>query len=431
MKIVPEKVSTIASDFDFLNLVLFIASAFFTVAIVGVMLYFAFRYRRRSNEDFDNTPRIYGNHILEIIWTAIPTVVVIFIAWWGIVLREKMFAVDSDHITVFVNSWKWAWEFRYETGKKSSGKDAVLVVPVNKPVKLILTSKDVIHSLFIPAVRVKQDAVPGSYKYMTFTPTRIGEYPIFCTEYCGTQHSTMMAKLRVVSQEEFDVWVNYVETDEGPSAELGKKLYSELGCNACHSLDGSRLVGPSFKGLYGSERELSDGSIVVADDAYILESIQYPLKKLVAGYPPAMPAYSLKDEEYLGLLSFIKEVTFGKDQGEELVSILLDEDKVTEEDAMLQPEQRGARLVQQKGCVACHSLDGSQLVGPSFKGAWGSTREFTDDSTGKVDEEYVRESIYEPNKRIVKGYLPAMPSYQGQLSEEQINDIIEFLKSLK
>lgn len=442
--IIPEKASTVADFFDTFNIWLTIASVFFTVAICGAMLYFAFKYRSKHNRANENglkepasdeaelTPRIYGNHLLEIVWTAIPTVVVVVIAWVGIVLREKMFEIKDNAIPVYVTAWKWAWEFKYSTGKKSSGQNAELVVPVNKPVKLVLSSKDVIHSLFIPAARVKQDAVPGQYKYMTFTATKTGEYPIFCTEYCGTRHAFMMAKLRVVSEEEFNAWVNTVPEKSLPPRVLGRKLYSDLGCNACHSVEqGVRLVGSSFYDLYGSERKFTDGTYLVADENYIKESILYPARKVVEGYPAGvMPSYlgRLTEDELNALVSFIVEIK--SIPTEELVEVVLEEESKVDLESM-SPVERGKYLYEAKGCNACHSVDGTVLVGPSFKGVYGKTREFADGTSRVADDEYLRESILRPNDKVVKGFVAAMPSYEGQLTDEEISYLIEFIKSLQ
>lgn len=428
--IVPDKVSTVADFFDDLNLAIFLASAFFTVAIVGAMLYFAFRYRAKSSNDI--TPRIEGNHLLEIVWTVVPTVVVVVIAWVGIVLREKMFEVSPNVIPIYVTAWKWAWEFRYPTGKRTSGQNAELVVPVNKPVKLVIASKDVIHSLFIPAVRIKQDAVPGQLKYMTFTALKTGEYPIFCAEYCGTRHSYMMAKLRVVSEEEFNTWVNTIPEKTMPKRILGKKLYTDLGCNACHSVEPSvNLVGPSFYDVFGAQRNFKDGTSLTADENYILESILYPNKRVVQGFNEnVMPSYEgrLSQEELMALVSFIVELKTAPK--EELVEVVFEKDEKIDLEKMT-PLERGKYLYSAKGCNACHSVDGSQLVGPSFKGLHGARREFADGSSVVADDSYIKDSILNPNARIVKGFVAAMPSYQGQLNEDDLAGIVEFIKSLK
>ncbi|MCS6893655.1 MAG: cytochrome c oxidase subunit II, partial [Deltaproteobacteria bacterium] len=399
-------------------------------AIVGAMLFFAFRYRSKTNTEI--TPRIYGNHMLEIIWTVIPTVVVVVIGWGGIVLRERMFEVKDNFLPIYVTAWKWAWEFKYSSGKKTSGKNAELVVPVNQPVKLIITSKDVIHSLFIPAVRIKQDAVPGQLKYMTFTATKTGEYPIFCTEYCGTEHSMMLAKLKVVSEEEFKSWVNTIPELGLPPFLLGQKLYVQSGCNTCHSLrPGERKVGPSFYDVFGNQRVFNDGTSLIGDENYIQESILYPNKRVVKGfYENQMPSYlgQFTQAELQALVTFISGLRNAP--AEELINVEVEKVKQVILDE-LQPVERGKLVYKQRGCEGCHSLDGSIRVGPSFKGLFGSERNFEDGSKAVADEQYLKESILKPALKIVKGYPPAMQSYEGIVTESELEGLIAFIKDIK
>jgi len=187
-----------------------------------------------------------------------------------------------------------------------------LVVPVGKPVKLIMTSEDVIHSLFIPAFRIKQDLIPNTYTYTWFQATKTGNYPIYCAEYCGTGHSSMLAEVRILKEDEYSSWLASREliTKKEPPIKIGERLVKEKGCLACHTTDGTRLVGPSFKGIYGEEVELQDGSKIVVDDNYIRESILEPLAKLVKGYPSVMPTFKgvLKDEEIDAIIAYIRSL---------------------------------------------------------------------------------------------------------------------------
>jgi cytochrome c oxidase subunit 2 len=430
-RFLPEQASTIAPKVDFLNNLVTDLSVFFTVAIVGTMLYFALKYRRREGVDH-TTPRIEGSHTLEIIWTAVPTGVCVFLAWAGISVYNDMKEVPENAMTINVTGWKWAWEFQYQNGKKSGGQGAELVVPVNQPIKLVMTSKDVIHSFFIPAMRVKQDVVPGKYSYVSFTPVKTGLYDVFCTEYCGTRHAYMMAKVRVVSAEEFEAWVNHDSSAGLPPAELGKQLYTSLGCNACHSLaDGVRIVGPSFYKSYGHKGKLADGAEYVVDENYIQESILYPNKKIVEGYPAnVMPSYDgrVDTEQLNALIAFIKAQD-GSVPPAPAVNISLGDE--AEDLSKLSPAERGKKLYTAKACVGCHSLDGSPMVGPTFKGAYGGSRELQDGSTVVADDAYVTESILKPMAKVRKGYAPVMPAYEGQLSDSEVKDLIEFIKTVK
>ncbi|RMG41021.1 MAG: cytochrome c oxidase subunit II [Candidatus Dadabacteria bacterium] len=429
----PEQASEFAYKVDRVNQFITNTSVFFIVLICGAMLYFAFRYRKRPGET-DETPRIEGNNYLEVVWTAVPAIISIYVMYIGIVTFREMRTVEPDALEVNVTAQKWKWDFEYQNGKKTT---AEATIPVDKPVKFILASRDVIHSFFVPAMRVKMDAVPGMYTYVTFKPIKTGTYNIFCTEYCGTGHSAMLAKLRVVSEAEFERWLNdnseeLLKAQMSP-AERGENLYNKSGCVACHSLDGSRRVGPSFLKLFGKKEALADGSEVTADENYIKESILNPNAKVVKGFPPnQMPAFEgqLTDDDISALIAFIKAQDGTRKAEEKKESKPQAEEKKVDL-ASLSPAERGKLLFQEMGCNACHSLDGSRLVGPSFKGLFGRNGKLTDGSSYTADEKYIKHSILEPTSQVVEGYPPAMPTFKGRLNDSQINDLIEFIKTLK
>jgi cytochrome c oxidase subunit 2 len=441
-RFLPEQASTHAADVDWINHLITDLSLFFTVAIVGTMIYFAIRYRRKGGVDHE-TPRIEGSHTLEAIWTIVPTVVCIFIGYYGVVIYQDMRTVPQDAMSITVWGQKWQWDFEYEYKdeegkpqvKKIGGKNVEWVVPVNKPVRLVMQSRDVLHSFFIPAMRVKRDVIPGQWNYLVFTPIKTGRYPVFCTEYCGREHSNMMANLTVVSEAEFDRWVKdrsaeMVMAGMAPS-ERGKKLYVDKGCNACHSLDGSRVVGPSFLKSYGAKHKMADGSEVEVDDNYIQESILHPAAKVVAGYSPVMPSFDgqLNPDEIAALIAFIKAQD-GSAPAPVATPAPADDgwDKLT-------PVQRGEKLVKAKSvpaCTSCHSLDGGKLIGPSFKGIYQREEEMEGGATVKADDAYLEESILNPGAKIVKGYQNMMPPVYGtQFKEQDVKDIIEYLKTVK
>ena len=233
---------------------------------------------------------------------------------------------------IHVYGKKWDWEFVYKNGRKvisdvgDDGKKipATMVVPLNKPVKLIMTSvkvnpdnkmdRAVLHSFFVPAFRIKKDLVPGRYSSLSFTPTKKGTFHVFCTEYCGTGHSSMLARIKVIDEVAFNDWVIGDESGapkEMSLADKGKEIYKARACIGCHSLDGSKMTGPTWKGLYGSNRNFADGSSAKADDNYLRESIMNPNAKVVKGYAPnQMPAYQglLTDEDVSAVIEFIKKV---------------------------------------------------------------------------------------------------------------------------
>lgn len=425
----PEQASTIAPKVDWLNNVITDLSVFFTVAIVGAMIFFAVKYRARKGVDHA-TPRIEGSHFLEAIWTIVPTVICIFVAAWGILIFQEMREVPSNALTVNVVGRQWKWDFQYENGKQTTTN---FVVPVNTPVKLVLTARDVLHSFYIPFMRVKVDAIPGRYTYVAFTPVKTGDYDVFCTEYCGTEHSAMLAKLKVVSVDEFNKWVNddSDKIHQLPPAEVGKAIFNEKGCASCHSLDGSRKVGPSFQKLFGKTEKFTDGSEAQVTEDYLSEAIKYPAKTIVAGYNNQMPAFDwLKPEEISALIAFIRSqdgssVAEGSADGAPKFSF-------AKQSAAATPADRGKALYQSKACIGCHSLDGNKGVGPSFKGIYGQSQKLVDGSSANVDDAFLKESILQPNAKIVEGYSQGlMPAFEGQLTDAELADLIEFIKSVK
>ncbi len=430
----PEQASEVAPKVDWLHHWITDLSVFFTVAICGAMLYFAVRYRKRDGVDHE-TPRIEGNNFLEIVWTVVPTIICVFVAYYGVVIYRDMVEVSEDPDQVVINGRgrQWAWDFQYQNGKVTTNE---FVVPVNRPIRVVLTSTDVLHSFFLPAMRVKKDVVPGMYTYVSFTPVKEGEYHTFCTEYCGKDHSYMLASLKVVSQAEYDRWVNdrsaeLMKASMSP-AKLGAKLYYEKGCNACHSLDGSKVVGPTFLKLFGTERVFSDGSKATADENYIKNSILNPQSQIVEGYDAIpMPSFDgqINDNEITGIIEFLRGLDGSAPAPEQPEA---DEEKGQGEDlSALSPVERGKWVYENKLCITCHSLDGSKLVGPSFKGLYGREGELNDGSTYVANDEYIQKSIMDPASQIVKGYQPLMPPYAQQLGDEDVQGVIEYLKTLK
>lgn len=306
---IPEVASNLASKVDGVLLLITLMSLVFFILITVVLVYFAIKYRRRREDE--ETPYITGSEPLEIIWTVIPSILLIVLFVYGYVVYKEMRTPPKDAIDIGVQAKQWLWTFDYYNGKKTINE---LYVQQNRPVRLVMQSDDVLHDLFIPAFRMKQDVLPGRYVQQWFTPTKIGTFDIFCAEYCGTGHSAMLAKIVVLSPEAYEIWDKGVKTVEGagvaslPPAELGEKLYKEKGCNACHSVDGSKIVGPSFKGIYGHTVELQDGSTVDVDENYIRESILEPQTQVVKGFQPVMPSFKgiLSDEDITSLIAYIK-----------------------------------------------------------------------------------------------------------------------------
>ena len=297
----PTDATQIASDWDGLYKFLLVSSLIACILLIGGMIYFVTKYRRKT--DNDKTPYISHNSMLEFLWSFIPLVLFLIMFAWGWSIYHEMRNPPPDAKEVHVYGQQWLWQFEYKNGKKLNNE---FVVPVNTPVKLIMTSKDVLHSFYIPSFRIKQDVIPGRYTSLWFKAEKLGEFHVFCTEYCGIEHSGMLAKLKVVPQAEYEQWLASTEELAGGP---GAKLYNEKGCVACHSLDGSPKVGPTFKGLFGSKRLFEEGGELVADENYLRESIVNPTAKTVKGYPKgAMPSFQgqLSEEDLTGIIEFIK-----------------------------------------------------------------------------------------------------------------------------
>jgi len=306
---IPEVASNLAGKVDGVLLTITLLSLFFFVLITVILVVFAVKYRRKRDDE--ETPYITGSEPLEIIWTVIPSILLIALFVYGFVVFKEMRTPPADSVDITVTAKQWLWTFDYYNGKKTLNE---LYVEQNRPVRLVMMSDDVLHSFFVPGFRVKQDVLPGRYVQLWFTPTKIGTFEIFCAEYCGTGHSVMLGKVNVLSPEAYDIWENGLPGEGGgavaslPPAELGEKIYKEKGCNACHSVDGSTLVGPSFKGVFGHTVELADGSKVEADENYLRQSVLEPQSQVVKGFQPVMPSFKgiLSDDEVTAVIAYIK-----------------------------------------------------------------------------------------------------------------------------
>lgn len=286
------------------------------VLVNGIMLYSVFMFRRKRGDDSEGS-YFHSNTKLEIGWIVIPTIVVLAFAVVGGSVLKQVSAADKDELAVIVTARQWSWTFEYPDLGITTTE---LNLPINKQAHFLLRSEDVIHSFWVPQFRLKQDLVPGQEKELRITPTLLGSYQLMCAELCGTSHAYMVAPVNVLSAEDFEIWRQkrlgiYKEPGgeaggggEDPVA-LGTKVASSAGCTACHSIDGSKLVGPSWKGLFGKTETMADGSTITADDAYLHESIVNPGAKLVQGYADLMPKNfgdSLTAQEITGIIEYIK-----------------------------------------------------------------------------------------------------------------------------
>jgi len=297
----------LGSRVDNVQLFLIALMAFWFIACNAVMVYLLLRYRR-TEKHTESVP-LKGNHTLEVVWTIIPTIICGIIFFYGIQAWEEMRTMpwDEDPLEIRVRGQKWSWSYTYPDGRVE-GSDA-LYVPQGRPVVLTMKSADVLHSFFIPAFRVKEDVVPSFYTRLWFQAEKEGSYNVFCTEYCGDNHSAMLGKVHVLNA---DDWQKYENNELFPvltPVESGEKLFSSRGCIGCHSIDGAQGTGPTMLGVYGREEALQDGTTVTVDDNYIVESILYPNRQLVAGYPAnQMPSFEgqLTDTQLEHLIEYMK-----------------------------------------------------------------------------------------------------------------------------
>jgi cytochrome c oxidase subunit 2 len=300
----PEQASTTAGHVDWLFNVVTWISIFFFALITLLLVLFVIKYRDRPGHKEEKTAT--HNQPLEITWTVIPLLIVIWIFWEGFTGYLNLATPPQNAYEIQVTGQKWNWLFTYPNGVV----DGQLHVPVDTDVRLVMSSQDVLHSFYIPAFRVKKDVVPGRYTDLWFHAYKEGEFDVFCTEYCGTNHSTMLSKVVVHPPGQFEKWLE----DAGnflaklPPAEAGEKLYLQRGCKQCHSVDGKSGIGPTFKNLYGEPQALRSGETVVADENYIRTSILNPQAQIVAGYEPVMPTYQgrLKDAEISAIIEYLK-----------------------------------------------------------------------------------------------------------------------------
>jgi cytochrome c oxidase subunit 2 len=308
--LMPLQASAQAEDIDWMWNLEVVAMSFLFALIVVPMAYSLIVFRRRKGDTTD-AEHMEGNTRLEIAWTIVPLFVVMAYAYLGAINLAATRRADPEAMVVKVTGLQWSWTFEYEPVNGLAVVSDELHVPVGKQVLLRMTSNDVIHSFWVPEFRVKQDLVPGRITELRVTPTLEGNYKVRCAELCGTSHYIMEKPVVVSSQEEFDAWMTEQlaiaeEASQTPEGR-GQVLVVANGCAACHTINGSPGIGPTWLGLVGRTEELTDGSTVVADEAYIHESIKAPQAKIVAGFEnQLMPTYGFTDEQIADIIAYIK-----------------------------------------------------------------------------------------------------------------------------
>ncbi len=300
----PKASSTLAPDIDFAWAVVYWLSVVMFVGVVGTMVYFMFRYKRRK--EGEKTSEIDHNTPLEVVWMVVPLIILMGLFGIGLKGYLRAYVAPADAMEIKVTGAKWLWSFTYPDGTVSVNE---LIVPKGKPIHLVMSSQDVVHSFWVPEFRIKQDVIPGLYTTTWFEVPEARDYTLECTEYCGKGHSDMLGTISVVEPEKFQEWLSQGGTWKVlPPTELGQKIYSTRSCNTCHSIDGTRIQGPSFKGLFGKKEIMADGSEVTVDENYVRESLLNPTAKIVKGYPPVMPTFQgmLKDNEIDAIIAYLK-----------------------------------------------------------------------------------------------------------------------------
>ncbi len=299
----PPQASTTAHNVDALYFALILISLFFIAVVFLPILFFCIKYRRGSSADRSNPST--GSNLIEFGWTMVPTLMGLGLFTWGAIDYFRIERRPGNAIEVQVVAKQWMWKLQHAAGKREINE---LHIPVDQTVALTLTSQDVIHSFFVPAFRVKQDVVPGKYTSEWFKATRVGEYHIFCSQYCGTQHAQMIGRVVVMQPQAYERWLKSGEQTESIVRE-GERLFHDRGCSGCHAPN-SKFHAPLLEGLYRKPVPLADGTMVTADDEYLRDSMLQPAKQISAGYDNIMPSFSghLSEEEIMQLIAYLKAI---------------------------------------------------------------------------------------------------------------------------
>ncbi|WP_108063380.1 cytochrome c oxidase subunit II [Poseidonibacter lekithochrous] len=410
-----EGVSSFANEIDNTFIIVTVITLLLFVVTIGSMLYFVYKYSssKVKKEDAQNIKHYTP---IEIAWTVIPTILMMIVFYFGLESLRVQRTMPSDDMAqvVKVTGQRWFWTFEYENGKKTNE----LTVPKDTAIKLVMTApeEDVLHSFFVPAFRIKEDVLPGTTTYLWFNAEKMGRYDIQCAEYCGTRHSYMRSFVNVVSKEDYK---NFLFPKKEEPKKTAIDLFNDYGCVGCHSLEDMVLVGPSFKDIYNKEVSITSKGVkkvIKRDENYLRNSILNPQDDVVEGYVPhLMPSFKnvINEEELNTIIKYFK--------GEK-------------EEVKKEKTIDGLSLIQNNGCIGCHSLDGSKIVGPTFKDIYNRKVVVTKGDE-KIEltsnEEYLKNSILDPKVEVVENYPNIMPSFKGLLKDEEVDAIIEYLKTIK
>jgi cytochrome c oxidase subunit II len=297
----PEQASTFAPRVDNLYFFIVAVTAFFAIVVTVVVIVFAVKYR--TDDPLAVGARIHGSIPLELAWSIIPFIISLVIFAWAADVFFELQRPPNQTLEIYATGKRWMWKFQHIDGQNEINQ---LHVPIGRPVKITFTSEDVLHSLFFPAFRTKADAIPGRYSTVWFTPSKLGEYHLFCAEYCGTKHSGMVGKVVVMEPAAYQAWLGGSVVGTSLAAR-GEQLFNDLSCNTCHRNDGTGR-GPSLVNKFGMSQELANGTSVTVNEGYVRESILMPQAKLAAGYQPLMPTFQglLSEENVIALVEYVK-----------------------------------------------------------------------------------------------------------------------------
>jgi len=300
----PESASTLASRVDALYLFIVAVTAFFGILVTIFVIAFAIKYR--TDDPMKIGARIHGSIPLELAWSIIPFAITIVIFAWSANIFFDLQRPPDQALEIYATGKRWMWKFQHLDGQNEINE---LHVPVGRPVKVTFTSEDVLHSMYFPSFRVKADAIPGRYSSLWFTANKVGEYHLFCAEYCGTKHSGMVGRVVVMEPTAYQAWLTGAVTPGESMASRGQRLFSDLACNTCH-LDNGRGRGPSLVNKFGTAEELTTGARAEVNEAYLRESILTPQLKIVAGYQPLMPTFQglVSEENVMALVEYVKSL---------------------------------------------------------------------------------------------------------------------------
>ena len=304
----PQRASTLAGKVDAVFFYAVGVTVVFSLLIGVLIVIFAVRYRRRDPDEIGHAE--HAGWWLEVVWSIIPLGILLFMFVWGARVYFYAFRPPANAANYYVVGKQWMWKIQHPEGNREINE---LHVPVNEPIKLTLTSEDVIHSFYLPEFRIKMDAIPGRYTTMWFQATKTGTFHLFCAEYCGAEHSAMIGKVVVMEPDEYQKWLTSGGVKPGSKRMSGKELFVQKTCSTCHRPDSS-ATAPNLKGVFGHEVQLADGSTVLADENYIRESILNSQAKVVAGYKPIMPTFQgqITEDELIQLIQYVKSLSGGQ-----------------------------------------------------------------------------------------------------------------------